>query len=85
MFGKISAIVNYQKIWDVYIVKRFPSNRISVWGMAFSYSLAFWMMHRMLTLHRSNSLKRLRCMDKATWTKCPVSKYWSFNPNYIKK
>lgn len=85
MFGKVSALVNYMKIWDVYIVKRFPSNRISLWGMGFSYFLLYWAMQRMILIHRENSLRRLRSVKKSVWTKCPISKYWCFNPNYVRK
>jgi hypothetical protein len=84
MFGKLSAIANYQKIWDVYIVKRFPSNRISMWGMGFSYLVALWFAQRMLISHREKSLKRLRLQGKSSWMKCPISRFWCFNPTYVR-
>lgn len=84
MFGKISTLINYMKIWDVYIVKRFPSAKISLWGMGFSYLAIYFAMQRMILSHRYSSLKRNRTMKKQDWYKCPISRYWSFNPCYVK-
>ncbi len=83
MFGKLSTIVSYQKIWDVYIIKRFPSNKLSIWGMILSYSLVTWMFYRCMLSHRIKSLRRLKQINKDDWQKCPISRFWSFNPAYI--
>jgi len=88
MFGKISAILNYMKIWDVYIIKRFPSNRISLWGMGFSYLVIFWAMKRFMLFRRENSLKNFRSIDKSKWSNSEIRKFRffkSFNPTYIHK
>lgn len=85
MFGKLSCIVSYMKIWDVYIVKRFPSNKLSIWGMILSYSIIAYMFNRIILNHRMNSLQRLRKMNRDDWKKCPISRFWSFNPAYVNK
>ena len=37
MFGKISSVINYFKVFDVYIVKRFPTNKIPLAGLIATY------------------------------------------------
>ncbi len=37
MFGKLSPFLTYLKVFDVYIVKRFPSNKLPIIGMIFTY------------------------------------------------
>jgi len=73
------------KIWDVYVTKRFPSNKLSIWGMILSYSIFAWMLNICIVNHRMNSLQRLRKMNRDDWKKCPISRFWSFNPAYINK
>jgi len=85
MFGKLSTIVSYMKIWDVYIIKRFPSNKLSIWGMLLSYSMIAWFLNKCLINHRTRSLQKLRQMNKSEWVKCPITRFWSFNPAYINK
>ncbi len=85
MFGKLSALVSYMKIWDVYIIKRFPSNKLSIWGMILSYSMIAYMINRSLISHRTNSLRRLRKNSSDESEQCPIHKFWSFNSAYINK
>lgn len=84
MFGKLAAITSYMKIWDVYLIKRFPSNKLSIWGMMLSYSLCAWFFTRVLLTHRTNSLRKMRT-NNYDCHKCPISKGWSFNPLYVKQ
>ncbi len=37
MFGKFSPFLTYLKVFDVYIVKRFPSNKLPMLGLIFTY------------------------------------------------
>jgi hypothetical protein len=37
MFGKISSILYYFKVFDVYIVKRFPTNKLPLAGLIATY------------------------------------------------
>jgi hypothetical protein len=41
MFGKLSVFVNYIRVFDVYIVKRFPSNKLPVAGLIMTYLFAY--------------------------------------------
>jgi hypothetical protein len=72
MFGKISAIINYMKIWDVYLVKRFPSNRMSLWGNGFSYMIILSFIHTQRLIYKENSLKSLRSLSKKELTRCSI-------------
>lgn len=60
MFGKLAAISSYMKIWDVYLVKRFSSNKLSLWGMILSYSLCAWFASRMILIQRTERIKYIR-------------------------
>lgn len=43
MLGKLSSLVSYWKVLEVYLCKRFPSNKLPVFGMVFTY-MAFYML-----------------------------------------
>jgi hypothetical protein len=65
MFGKLSAFINYMKIWDVYLVKRFPSNRMSLWGVGLSYMIIYFTFQRMVLIGKEYSLKRSRSINRS--------------------
>ena len=44
MLGKLSLFINYLKVFEVYIVKRFPSTKLPMIGMVFTYFAAFHFM-----------------------------------------
>jgi hypothetical protein len=44
MLGKVSILLNYFKALEVYIVKRYPTNKIPLAGLVTTYflTLMFW-------------------------------------------
>lgn len=84
MFGKISCFMSYMKIWDVYIVKRFPSNKLSLWGMGLSSAVLAWGLSRIVLSHRIRSLRKMRNKGKLTNPGCPITGGWSYNPKYVR-
>ena len=55
MLGKLSSLLSYWKVLEVYVCKRFPSNKLPVFGMVFTYFAFAYLYSRFrYTLHLSN-------------------------------
>lgn len=61
MFGKISILLTYPKVLDVYIVKRFPSNKLPMTGLVFAYFAAFLFIKTYSRETITDSLDYLNC------------------------
>ncbi len=83
MFGKISSIVFYIKNFEVYLIKRFPSTKVSVSGMVVTYLAAFYLLSRWSLIHRTNNLRKIRENQNTNECDCPFPRLWSFNKNYV--
>jgi len=82
MFGKISAILFYLKNFEVYLIKRFPSTKVSVTGMTFTYLTTLYLLNRWTLIHRTNYLRQIRQNQNTNECNCPFPGLWSFNKNY---
>ena len=60
MFGKIAALISYTKNLEVYLIKRFPSTKIPVAGMMFTYLASFAILYRWALIHRTKNLRYIR-------------------------
>jgi hypothetical protein len=83
MFGKIAAIVSYLKNLEVYLIKRFPSTKVSVPGMMLTYLATFYLISRWSLIHRTNNLRSIRQNKNTNESNCPFPGLWSFNKNYV--
>jgi hypothetical protein len=61
MFGKLSLFINYLKVFEVYTVKRFPTNKLPLAGLITAY---FSMMMFIRTYSREFVVKDLYRCDK---------------------
>ncbi len=60
MFGKLSSFVSYWKVLEVYTLKRFPSNKLPVFGMVFTYLSLYYFVHRQYRDNVTHMLKQKR-------------------------
>jgi hypothetical protein len=60
MFGKLASLVSYWKVLEVYTLKRFPSNKLPVFGMVFTYLSLSYILHRQFRDDKTRMLKRNR-------------------------
>lgn len=82
MFGKIAALISYTKNLEVYLIKRFPSTKIPVAGMIFTYLATFYLINRWALMHRTSNLRYIRENQSTNECNCPVPGLWSFNKYY---
>jgi len=60
MLGKLSSLVSYWKVLEVYTLKRFPSNKLPIFGMVFTYISLYYMLHKQVRDGKTTSMKRER-------------------------
>jgi hypothetical protein len=60
MFGKLASLVSYWKVLEVYTLKRFPSNKLPVFGMVFTYLSLYYFIHRQYRDNKTLMLKQQR-------------------------
>lgn len=78
MFGKLSSFVSYWKVLEVYTLKRFPSNKLPVFGMVFTYLSLYYFIHRQ---NRDNVTHMLK-LKREKLENRSLSE-WSFNNSKI--
>lgn len=76
MLGKTSSLISYIKNLEVYVIKRYPSNKLPMFGIIFTYLTAFYILNRMSLTMKINYLKNMRlakdgksCCACPCWTK----------------
>ncbi len=57
MLGKLSSLVSYWKVLEVYTLKRFPSNKLPMFGMVFTY---LWLTYTFYATMRDNRTAQLK-------------------------
>ncbi len=67
MLGKFSSFVSYWKCLEVYLVKRFPSNKLPMFGMVFTYFTFFYFYSRFRSSREY--LMNMKCLpgNENTW------------------
>ncbi len=78
MLGKLSSLVSYWKVLEVYTLKRFPSNKLPLFGMVSTYLLIAYMFHSTI---RDARLEQLRTKRTLSQEKKIKDNQWSFNFN----
>ncbi len=76
MFGKLSSLLSYWKVLEVYTLKRFPSNKLPVFGMVFTYLTLYYTLHKQIRDGRTSTLKHKREEIESR-----SLSQWSFNTN----
>jgi hypothetical protein len=82
MFGKLASVLAYFKALEVYVVKRYPTAKLPIWGMVFTYAGIYFLASRYILCHKTNRLRQLRLHETHNIGMCPFPGYWSFNRNY---
>ncbi len=76
MFGKLSSLVSYWKVLEVYLLKRFPSNKLPIFGMTFTY-LTIYLAYKQSSLYAAtNGLRSARQAEEKL-----LESHWRFNIN----
>lgn len=60
MLGKLINFINYWKALEVYIIKRFPSNKIPVFGTVATYLGLYYLFNRWELTRRTQILRQMR-------------------------
>ena len=74
MFGKLASLVSYWKVLEVYTLKRFPSNKLPLFGMVFTYLSLYYILHRQ---NRDSKTAMLKSQREVLENKSLAD--WSFN------
>jgi hypothetical protein len=60
MLGKLSSFLSYFKVLEVYVIKRFPSNKAPLFGMIVTYMGVYFIFTRMWLNFQTRKLQMLR-------------------------
>ena len=74
MFGKLASLVSYWKVLEVYTLKRFPSNKLPLFGMVFTYLSLYYILYRQ---NRDSKTIMLKSQREVLENKSLAD--WSFN------
>jgi hypothetical protein len=74
MLGKISSLLSYWKVLEVYTLKRFPSSKLPLFGMVSTYLFLYYNFN---SINRQNSISILKKEREALENRCLSE--WTFN------
>jgi hypothetical protein len=64
MIGKLGSLLSYWKCLEVYTLKRFPSNKLPMFGMIFTYFGLFLMMKSLSLNVKTRELLKNRLVSE---------------------